>query len=185
MGGILHLLTAAENPELYSRIILLDAPIISRLSSAGIKFLKLTNKMDKSPLVKTTRFRKSFWKDKLAALEHFRQKDKFAKFDPDVLRDYIEYGTVETDKGAELFFSPQIEAAVYATLPDYLPNLRGKLKVPIFYIGGTKSQEAKMARLGFMQKYFPIKFQFIEGSHLFPFEKPQETAQAILAIINK
>ena len=185
LGGILHLLTAAENPELYRQIVLLDAPIISRLSSAGIKFLKLTKKMDKSPLVKTTRFRKSVWKNKAAALEHFRQKEKFSKFDADVLRDYVEYGTIKTEKGFELFFNPQIEAAIYATLPDFLPKLRGKLRIPVSYVGGTKSLEAKMARLNFMQKHFSIGFQFIEGSHLFPFEKPRETALTISYIIKK
>ncbi len=33
LGGILHFLVAAEKPELYKANILLDAPIISRLSS--------------------------------------------------------------------------------------------------------------------------------------------------------
>ncbi len=179
LGGILHFLVAARNPELYKTIILLDAPIISRLSSAGIKFLKMTKRMKNSPLVKTTRFRRAIWKTKDEAFEHFKKKEKFAKFDEDVLRDYIEFGTVETDKGFKLFFDPQIEAKIYGTLPHYLPKLRGKLKVPAFYIGGTNSHEAKLARLGFMQKHFPVKSQFIEGSHLFPFEKPEETAKAI------
>lgn len=184
LGGILHLLVAVQNPELYKAIILLDAPIISRLSSAGIKFLKLTNQMQNSPLVKTTRFRRAVWKTKDEAFEHFKKKEKFAKFDEEVLRDYIEFGTVETDIGFKLFFDPQIEAKIYGTLPHYLPKLRGKLKVPVFYIGGTNSREAQLARLDFMQKYFPFKFKFIEGSHLFPLEKPEETAQTIIEIIN-
>lgn len=180
LGGILHFLVAVQNPELYKAIILLDAPIISRLSSAGIRFLKLTKQMKNSPLVKTTRFRRAVWKTREQAFEHFKENEKFAKFDEDVLRDYIEFGTVKTEKGFELLFNPQIEAKIYGTLPHYLPKFRGKLKVPAFYIGGTKSREAKLARLSFMQKHFPIKFQFIEGSHLFPFEKPEETAQAII-----
>lgn len=184
LGGILHFLVAVEHPELYKAIILLDAPIISRLSSAGIRFLKLTKRMRNSPLVKTTRFRRAVWKTKDEALKHFKKKEKFAKFDDDVLRDYIEYGTVKTEKGFELLFNPQIEAKIYGTLPHYLPKLRGKLNVPAFYIGGTNSREAELARLGFMQKYFPIKFKFIEGSHLFPLEKPLETAQEIIKIID-
>ena len=183
LGGILHFLVAIENPELYKTIILLDAPIISRLSSAGIKFLKLTNQMQNSPLVKTTRFRRAVWQSKNEAFEHFKKKDKFSKFDEDVLRDYIEHGTVKTDKGFKLFFDPQIEAKIYGTLPHYLPKLRGKLKVPAFYIGGTNSREAQLARLDFMRKYFPFKFQFIKGTHLFPFEKPEETAKTIIKIV--
>ncbi len=183
LGGILHLLVASENPELYKEIILLDAPIISRLSSTGIKFLKLFNKMDKSPLVKTTRFRKSFWKTREEAFEHFLKKEKFAKFDRAVLHDYIENGTVETAEGIKLLFNPQIEAQIYSTLPDYLPKLRGKLQMPISYIGGTNSREAELARLGFMQKNFPISFYFIEGSHLFPMENPEKTSEIIRSIL--
>lgn len=183
LGGILHFLVAVENPELYKRIILLDAPIISRLSSFGIKFLKLINRMDKSPLVQTTRFRRSIWQTKNDAFEHFEKKEKFAKFDKDVLRDYVEHGIVQTEKGYELFFTSQAEAKIYHTLPHYLPKLRGKLKVPAAYIGGTHSVEAKMARLSFMRKHFPFEFRFIEGSHLFPLEKPKETAEIIKNIL--
>jgi len=185
LGGILHFLVAVENPELYKAIILLDAPIISRLSSAGIRFLKLTNRMENSPLVKTTRFRRAAWKSKNEAFEHFKKKEKFARFDEDVLRDYVEYGTVETETGVKLFFRPNIEAKIYHTLPHYMPKLRGKLKVPAFYIGGTNSSEARQARLGFMRKHFPFEFRFIEGTHLFPFEKPQETAEIIKQIYFK
>ncbi len=185
LGGVLHLLVAAEKPELYQRIVLLDAPIISRLSSFGIKILKRFKQMEKLPLVQTTRFRRSLWQTRDEAFEHFKQKEKFKDFDEDVLRDYVEFGTIKTDKGFELNFSQNVEAKIYQTLPDDLPNLRGRLKVPITYIGGTNSTEAKMARLSFMRKKFPIDFHFIEGSHLFPFEKPRETAEIIRQILSK
>ncbi len=179
LGGILHLLVAVENPELYKAIILLDAPIISRLSSLGIKFLKRANLLQKIPLVKTTLFRCSAWRTRGEALEHFRQKEKFQKFDEQVLRDYIQHGTIENETGARLSFKPSVEAKIYQTLPDYLPKLHGKLKIPAAYIGGTDSEEARLARLGFMKKHFPFEFYFIKGSHLFPLENPQETAMVI------
>jgi pimeloyl-ACP methyl ester carboxylesterase len=178
-GGILHFLVACENPELYKAIILLDAPIISRLSSFGIKILKRFNRMEKFSPSQMTRFRRAFWESKEEAFEHFEKKEKFAAFDRDVLRHYIEHGTVETEKGVKLVFNPKTEADIYRTLPDNLPSFRGRLKVPAAYIGGTNSDEARMARLSFMKKHLPFSFQFIEGSHLFPLEKPQETAKAI------
>lgn len=179
LGGILHLLVAVEKPELYRAIVLLDAPVISRLSSLGVKFLKRAKLIEKVPLVKMTRFRRSGWKTRSEALEYFRAKEKFQKFDEEALRDYVEHGTVENQAGANLFFKPSVEAKIYQTLPDYLPKLRGKLKVPAAYIGGNQSREAKLARLGFMRKNFPVEFRFVDGSHLFPFEKPRETAEII------
>lgn len=183
LGGILHLLVAVEKPELYRAIVLLDAPVISRLSSFGIKFLKRAGFMEKIPLVKTTRFRRASWKTRDEALEHFKAKEKFNRFDADVLRDYVEHGTVQNGANFSLVFKPSIEAKIYQTLPDYLPKLKGKLKVPAAYIGGTNSQEARLARLSFMRKNFPFEFRFVEGSHLFPFERPFETAQVMKQII--
>ncbi|MDQ3181239.1 MAG: alpha/beta hydrolase [Acidobacteriota bacterium] len=185
LGGILHFLTAVENPEFYKAIILLDAPIISRLSSAGIRILKRANLIDRFTPSQITRFRRSHWKTKEEAVEHFRKKEKFAAFDRGVLRDYVEHGTVRNEKGVRLFFKPKIEAEIYRTIPHNLAKFRGKLKVPAFYIGGTNSREARLARLGFMRKYFPFEFRFIKGSHLFPLEKPRETAEIIRQIYFK
>ena len=183
LGGILHFLAAVEYPELYERIILLDAPIISRLTGAGIKLLKKANLMEKFSPARITRFRRSRWQTKEDALRHFRNKEKFAGFDEEVLCDYINYGTIESDGEVHLFFKPQIEAEIYRTLPHNFTKYRGKLTVPAAYVGGTNSREAQLARLGFMRKYFPIEFRFIEGSHLFPLENPQLTAQIIRQIL--
>ncbi len=179
LGGVLHLLAASENPQLYSQIILLDAPVISRLSSFGLKVLKRANLMEKYTPSLMTKFRRSVWQNESEAFEHFKKKEKFKHFDEDVLRDYVKHGTRKSEKGIELFFKPRIEARIYETIPVDLPKLRGKLKVPISYIGGTNSREAKLAKLGFMKKYFSINFYFFEGSHLFPFENPQKTAEFI------
>ena len=183
LGGVLHFLVAIENPELYRQIILLDAPVISRLSSHGLRILKMTRLIDRYTPSQMTRFRRNFWSSKREAFEHFKKKPKFAVFDEDVLRDYVEHGTVQTGKGFELFFSPKIEAKIYQTIPHHLPSLRGKLKIPTAYVGGTRSKEGELARLSFMKKHFPIDFFQIEGSHLFPFEKPMETAAKIKTII--
>ncbi len=179
LGGILHLLVAIENPEFYRQIILLDAPIISRFSSHSLRVLKITKLIDRYSPSQITRFRRNLWKSKTEAFEHFQKKPKFAAFDEDVLRDYIKHGTTETEKGFELSFKPSIEAAIYRTIPHQLPKMRGKLKVPTAYIGGTNSREARLAKLSFMQKYFSINFHFLEGSHLFPLENPIKTAQLI------
>jgi hypothetical protein len=59
--------------------------------------------------------------------------------------------------------------------------LRGKLKVPAFYIGGSESIEGRLARLAFMKKHFLAGFQELPGTHLFPLEIPDATADAIVS----
>lgn len=183
LGGILHLLVSIDSPRLYKQIILLDAPIISRSSSSGIRLIKALNLMDRFSSSRMTRSRRNLWASREDAYEHFKAKPKFAAFDDDVLCDYIEYGTVETDGGFRLFFDPRIEAAIYRNLPHDLPSLRDKLTVPVTYIGGVESSEARLARLSFMKNHFPIDFHFLPGSHLFPFETPRSTAVVIESIL--
>jgi pimeloyl-ACP methyl ester carboxylesterase len=185
LGGILHFLLAVERPELYRQLVLLDSPLMSRLSELAFRLMKRTGGWRKTQLIRQTDARRRFWRSKKEAFEHFKRKKKFAAFDEDVLRDYVEYGTVEKKDGVELFFDPQIESRIYQTLAHGFASFRGRLKVPTAYIGGTYSDEARAARLGFMRKNFPIDFYFIEGSHLFPFEKPCETAALIKQIVRR
>ncbi len=184
LGGILHFLNAVEHPELYRQIILLDSPLMSRLSEFGFRLMKTTGRWKKTPLVRQTDSRRNCWNSKAEAFEHFKRKKKFAAFDEDVLRDYIEHGTIEDETGVRLFFEPQIESNIYQTLAYGFAKYRSRLKVPTAYIGGTNSREARAARLKSMQKNFQVDFYFIEGSHLFPFEQPFETAQLIKKIIS-
>lgn len=181
-GGILHFLVAAENPELYKAIVLLDAPLTSRLSGAFLRNFKRFGLMDKLSPSKIAVKRRREWESKQAALEHFERK--FRRFDKEMVRDYVEHGTIKNERGKfELRFKPEIEAAIYHTIPDDYTSWRGKLRVPAAYIGGTKSKEARLARLGFMRRNFPFKFHFIEGTHHFPFERPCKTAETIRHVL--
>lgn len=185
MGGVLHLLAAFERPELYQALVLLDAPIISRTSSFGLKLMKRTGMLKRYPPASTTRFRRRRFASRSEALAYFRSKKRFEKFDEQVLRDYVEFGLEEAENGFRLAFEPEIEAEIYATIPDHLPSYRGQLEIRTMYIGGSDSYEARLARLGFMRRKFPIEFRFIEGSHLFPLESPRKTAEAILSFTDR
>lgn len=183
LGGILHFLVACEYPQIYKSIVLLDSPLVSRLSGTVLKLLKMTKLADKYSPSRTARFRRNLWQTKDEVLEHFQAKNLFKKFDEDVLRDYANYATISDNKGLRLLFEPKIEAKIYRTIPDSFTRFRGKLKVPAIYIGGTQSNEAKLARLSFMKNNFPFEFHFIEGTHLFPLEKPLETANLLRKVI--
>ncbi len=183
LGGILHFLVACENPHLYKAIILLDSPLVSRLSGAMLKLSKITKLIDKYSPSRVARSRRNSWRSRDEAYDHFRQKTMFRNFDEDVLRDYVKHATIEGENNLKLFFEPKIEAKIYRTIPHSFTKFRGKLKIPAYYIGGTRSREARLARLSFMQKNFPFEFHKIVGTHLFPFEKPLETAKMIKKLI--
>lgn len=184
-GGVLHLMLAAEKPELYRSLVLLDAMIISPISSYIIKLMRNTALFDKYSPSRSTRFRRNKFSSKDEAFEHYRRKEKFAKFDEEVLRDYVEHGIVDAKDGFKLFIEPQVEAEIYKTIPDYLPKLKDKIHIPTIYIGGTNSREARLSQIGFMKRNFPYQFEFLNGSHLFPFERPLETSKIIKNFLSK
>lgn len=184
LGGILHFLNAIENPELYQAIVLLDAPLTSRLSGALLRNIKRFGFIDNFAPSKIALKRRREWESKIHANEHFKRK--FAEFDQEMIGDYVEHGTTPNENGAvKLLFKPEIEAHIYRTIPDNYNPFRNRLLIPAAYIGGTNSREARLARLGYMRRCFPFQFDFVEGTHHFPFERPTETARQIKQTINQ
>ncbi|MCS6873242.1 MAG: hypothetical protein N2Z23_05965 [Pyrinomonadaceae bacterium] len=185
LGGLLHILVSVENPELYEHIVLLDSPLISPISSQILKLAKITKLIDKTSLVISTKSRKNLWKTKQEAFEHFKNKPKFRSFDYQTLQNYVEHAIVAKNGGFELLFKPTIEAEIYKTTPHIIPKIYHKIKVPLSFIGGKDSVESRLAFLSYTKRHPKMKnFILVEGSHLFPLEKPKETASLIKKILN-
>ena len=80
--------------------------------------------------------------------------------------------------GVALRFDREIEAAIYSTLPHDMDRvLRTPFPVPVGFIAGTDSAELRQAGLKATHRLVGPNFVSIEGTHLYPMEKPQLTAQ--------
>jgi hypothetical protein len=84
-----------------------------------------------------------------------------------------------------LAFAREVESRIYDTLPHHLGSVlhRHPPQCRAAYIGGTRSTEGRQAGLAATRALVHDRIQWIEGSHLFPMEKPHETAAAVLAAI--
>ena len=120
-----------------------------------------------------------------AAIEHFRHKKAFAHWDPQVLHDYVALCTDDDGGERVLSFDRDIETAIYDTLPDHLERLlrRHPLRCPAAFIGGCQSAELRQVGLAMTQKVTHGRMMMLDGSHLFPMEKPVATAAAIEAAL--
>ncbi|RYY99810.1 MAG: alpha/beta hydrolase, partial [Comamonadaceae bacterium] len=58
---------------------------------------------------------------------------------------------------------------------------RHPLRCPVAFIGGLQSAEMKQVGLGMTTKVTAGRMSMMDGSHLFPMEKPIATAAAIEA----
>lgn len=185
LGGFLSLMVAARHPDLARGVVLVDAPFLSGWRSTALGVMKGTSLASSFGPGRVSSQRRNSWDSVDAAYAHFRHKKAFAKWDDQVLMDYATYGTEEQDGKRVLAFDRAIETAIYNTLPDNLANLlrRHPLKCPVSFIGGCDSWELKKIGLAGTEKLTKGRIMMLDGSHLFPMEKPLATAAAIEATL--
>ena len=193
LGGFLSLMCAARHPQLGGHavqgVLLIDSPVLGGWRARALELAKRTQLVGSISPGKISRKRRNAWPDASAAFEHFAHKKAFARWEPQVLRDYITHGMHDeqtaTGQHRVLGFDRDVETAIYNTLPHNLDRLlrRHPLRCPVAFIGGTESLEMKQVGMAMTRKLVgkdhPERLRMVEGSHLFPMEKPQETAAAI------
>ena len=185
LGGFLSIMCAARHPQLARGVLLLDSPLVGGWKSHAVRAAKHTQLVGSISPGAVSRKRKNRWPSAEAALEHFRHKKAFARWDPQVLADYIAHGT--HDEGGErvLSFDRDIETRIYNTLPDNMDALlkRHPLRCSAAFIGGLQSEELRQVGLAMTKKVTAGRMAMLDCSHLFPMEKPLATAAAIEAAL--
>ena len=198
LGGFLSVMCAARHPELGGRpvngLLLLDSPLLGGWRARTLEVMKLTQLVGSVSPGRISRKRRQHWPDLEAVREHFRHKRAFARWHPAVLEDYVQHGTRE-EPGPDgrarrvLEFDREVETAIYNTLPHNLDRLlqRHPLRCPAGFIGAAHSQELRQVGLAMTRKVVgtddPARMRIVEGSHLFPMERPHETAAEMDAMI--
>ena len=197
LGGFLSLMCAAEKPQLAGRkiagVLLLDAPVLGGWKAATLGAVKKTPWISAFSPSAVSRKRKNRWASKAEAMAHFQSKKAFAAWDAAVLQDYIAHGTHDADNAARcelpperlLSFDRTVETAIYNSLPHNLPQLLKKhpLQCPVSFIGGCDSVELRRVGLALTQQVTQGRMMMLDGSHLFPMEKPIAAAAAMEAAL--
>lgn len=193
LGGWCSVLAAAHRPDLVEGVVLIDSPLMSSLLAGAIRLTKPTPLFKRFSPGHVSKRRRQHWPSADAALTHFAAKKMFARWEPQVLRDYIACGVepnADADASSDAFaershtlsFKREIETTIYNTLPHHIGSLlrAHPLKCPMAFIGGTESVEVRQLGMRNTQRLTHGRVSWIKGSHLFPFEKPTETASEVL-----
>lgn len=187
LGGYLSVLAAARRPELACGVLLLDSPIIGGWKASALHFAKATGLGKRFSPGAVSQRRRQHWPSAAAAYEHFAAKPAFARFEPAVLRDYVAAGMEARGGLHALAFRREVETEIYNTLPHHIAAVlrRHPLRCPMAFIGGMRSAEVRQVGMRATERLTAGRVRWIEGSHLFPMERPQETAQAVLAALRE
>ena len=199
LGGFLSLMCAAKHPALARGVVLLDSPILGGWRASTLNIVKRTPLMKSVSPGLVSRKRRNSWTDREAVFAHFRSKKAFAKWDEQVLHDYIDHGTFDSDEmstplpdivpgkalgpSRTLSFDRDVETAIYETLPHNLSALlrRYPLECPVAFIGGRQSREMRQVGMAMTDKVTKGRIMMLDGTHLFPMEKPIAAAAAVEA----
>jgi len=192
LGGYLSLLAACKKPGLARSVVLIDSPLLTGWKARSVQAMKLGGLIRRVSPGRISYKRRWQWPSKQAAFEHFAAKHAFARWEPEVLRDYIACGTEPdpeaTDRQAvRLAFHRDIETRIYNSLAHNLSAVlqRHPPKCPFSYLAGTQSAESRTVGLAATRALVLERINWVEGSHLFPMEKPQETAAHVLRLIDE
>lgn len=189
LGGFLSLMTAAKKPAWVKGVVMMDSPLVAGWRANLLKVGKRIPMAEVFSPAAISRKRRDSWADAQEAFEHFHSKRAFAKWHPQVLRDYIDLGThdVVTPMGKRrvLSFDKDVESAIYNSLPDHISGYikRHPLQCKAALIGGLQSRELKQVGLDFTRRITHGRVFKVDGTHLFPMEHPIVAAAAVEAAL--
>jgi pimeloyl-ACP methyl ester carboxylesterase len=178
LGGAVSMLAALRRPDLARCVVMLDSPVVAGWRAGVWRFVKALGLRERLSPGGIARRRRNVWPSRAAAYEHFIAKPIFQAWAPGALDDYLDHGLKPHPEGVQLRFDRDVEAAIYSTLPHDMDRaLRGPFPAPVGFIAGTDSAELRQAGLDATRRLVGANFVTIEGTHLYPMEKPQLTAQ--------
>lgn len=178
LGGVVLLEAAAQQPQAFEQLILLDPPLFHPVKRGALWCLKQVGLMEAvTPAAKTKR-RRACFASREDALKNFRGKGFFRNFPLSVLEDYVNEGLVEQGEGVCLRVSPAFEFHLYQTFPLRANPLWQELRGEIIYAaqnGVSQTMDRQWA-----QRFLPhFRQQVFAGGHMFPLEQPEQTAQLL------
>lgn len=181
LGGYLSLMAAMRLPGKVKGVVMIDSPVLGGWKSSAVGLAKQTGLVGSFSPGAVSKRRRNSWPSVDEAFAHFRHKKAFARWDEQVLHDYVNYGTELRDGKRVLAFDRDVETAIYNNLPHNLERLlkRHPLQCPVHFIGGTDSAEMRQVGMALTNKLVKGRITMMDGSHLFPMERPIETAAAI------
>ena len=177
LGGHAVTLAAAMQPDLFAALLLIDPVILPREQYVGVFELNHFSAR-----------RRNEWESPEAMIERFKERLPFNRWNPDVLRDYAEYGLLPNPNSAGyvLACAPEYEAATYnyASAANIYPEI-ATVRIPVTILRAAGEYDAQQGNHSDSPTAPDLAAQFPNAvdvplpqySHFIPMEAPELVAE--------
>ncbi|MCU1716947.1 alpha/beta fold hydrolase [Pseudomonas sp. 5P_3.1_Bac2] len=183
LGGVLHYQAALQRPELYRGVVMLDSPILGVTDRLLIRAAKRFGFIDRITPAGRTLGRRETFSDQAEAREYFAGKTLFRGFDPDCLDAYVQHALEPNEASLRLRFNAQTEVSIYRSVP-HRKTAHAPLQVPLALVRGAQSKVVLRHHAYLFQRAKRGQFYRVEGGHMFPLERPLNTAQLLKQVLS-
>lgn len=185
LGGLATFMAAHEHPELFSAIVMLDPPVINGPAALMLALMKPLGLADRLTPAGKSRRRRELFSSRDEARERLGSKPLFRAFDPECFDDYLRYGFVDVPEGVRLAIPVATEVAIFReTRLNWFPY-RSRLRVPGALLAGENSEVTGRGFDERLARRHRLLRVVVPGGHMFPLERPIETARSVVEIIDR
>lgn len=179
LGSIVTFMAAYRRPELFKCVIMLDPVFFLGLKGMVFHLLKVTGTADYFSPAGKSKGRLNYWSSLDEVKKYLRSRNLFSRINPKSLDDYITHGFEKCGDGYSLRYNVDREVKIFQTMPDNIDSYKKRLAVPGALIHGSHSRSVHVSSLKKFVRTHQMDFDTSPGGHLFPLERPAETAKTI------
>ena len=182
LGGVLTLIMAAENPQLFQRVVLLD-PVIFTPSILFIqRLLRKTGLWKRTSLATKVHCRRQYWDSRHDMASSLRQKRLYRNWQTQAFDHFVDHASHQIADGRiQLACDPSWEASIFASYPRQLWSLIKQVGVPVDILVADKSYPFISKSAARAERLNPqIRVHKFGNDHCFPMTHPTETVQQLI-----
>jgi pimeloyl-ACP methyl ester carboxylesterase len=174
-GAALTLKVAADNPGLFSALVLLDPIVFPTPVWVG---MRAAAALGLHPMSRATRSRRRAWPSRAAAMDHLRGRGIYKGWTEEALACFVHHAMKDEAGGVVLRCPPEFEAQVYERPVYPWPSFR-KVDVPILFLYGATSYPFFQVAARLAHRANPrVEVRTSPGRHCFMLEHPGEAHDA-------
>jgi len=186
-GGVLTGLILGEQRDRFVRAVLLDPVLMTPAMIMGIAMADLTGMTRHTPLARKASRRRHHWPSRDEALSSLQGRGVYKGWADEALAAYVQHALKDAEQGGvELKCRPGREADIFASAPERLWTLLGRVRTPSLVLHATQTFPFVTESVQRWQLVNDaVQATPFEGGHCFMQERPTQAAQQMLAFLQK